>query len=373
MSAGSAVAADASVPGPRDQLTVILTLKDRATFTPRWIDYHSRVGLPWPIIVGDGAPSEQTEAQFASASGLRTNYRRYADTDLLAFYRKLRDLVAAASTPYILLSDNDDFILPQGILRCIRFLDQNPDYVSCSGIIAGMYVTDRSFSDKDRVFGGSVYGLRSIYRPIDRTEPDAEQRATALLLDYVATWYAVHRRDALLKAFTDLVERKISDIGLMELLVAAELAMQGKQKIDASYVSYLRQLNSSQGASSSGGLGEAALSPSVRCDIDAVARSIASLAPGDEQGRATRIHEAIMQYRNTLTLRKVSLSGRAGRFAARYFHILRAKVPASRSIFSWIEMNGFLAALRSNGAGNSDLASVRKELGTVWLAAGADS
>jgi len=95
MSAGSVMAATAPATGLQDQLTVILTLKGREAFTPRWIDYHSHVGLPWPVVIGDGAPSERTEAQFASASGLSTNYRRYADTDLLAFYRKLHDLVEA--------------------------------------------------------------------------------------------------------------------------------------------------------------------------------------------------------------------------------------------------------------------------------------
>jgi glycosyltransferase domain-containing protein len=369
--ADSAVSGNAPI-GSRDDLTVVLTLKGREAFTPRWIDYHKRVGLPWPVLVGDGLPSERTEAQFARAAGLRATYRRYDDSDLLAFYRKLRDLVAATSTPYVLLSDNDDFVLPQGVTRCIRFLDENPDYVSCSGEILGMYVTDDSFADKDRIYGGVVYRLKSIYKPLNRNEDDAEERVTTLLLDYVATWYAVHRRDALLKVFSDLVERKISDIALMELLVAAELAALGKHKTDSSCASYLRQLNSSQGAASTGGLFVSDLSPSVERDIAAMARSLAAIANGktDETGRVSRMRAAIMRYREGRMTAPIAFGTRIGRFVGRYLHTQRAKAPALRAKFSAYETRRLFAGLRAHGATGESIAALQREFDLVWRAVG---
>lgn len=356
---------------PRDDLTIMLTLKGRESFTPRWLDYHSRVGLPWPVIVGDGAPSDANEALFAQATALRTSYRRYDDSNLLAYYRKLHDLVAAIRTPYVMLSDNDDFVLPDGVSRSIRFLDDNPDYVSCSGAILGVYITDRSFADSDRIFGGVPYQLRPIYDTPISNDAGAEARATHLLCNFVATWYAIHRRDALLKVFSDLIECRIADVGLMELLVATELAALGRQKIDASYASYLRQLNSSQGAALSGGLLADVLSPSVERDIDAMVVSLAAVIdPGGNAELGGRLRAAIMAYRESRMTPRVSRGLRLSRFIGRYLHTLRAKVPSLRPFFSWREMRNVLAELRRHGATEASIAALQGNLDLAWHCAG---
>ena len=368
---GAARAATMTLAAPRDDLTIILTLKGREDYTPRWLDYHNRAGLPWPVIVGDGAPSDANEALFKQAPQLRANYRRYADSDLISFYRKLYDLVAAVPTPYVMLSDNDDFVLPSGVSRSIRFLDANPDYVSCSGAILGVYITDSDFAEKDRIFGGVPYKLRSIYNIPVSNETDAEARTIGLLYDYTPTWYAVHRRDALLKAFSDLVDRKISDVTVMELLVAAELAAIGRQKIDFSYASYLRQLNSSQGSGASGGLLADPLSPSVERDIDAMAASLVAVIGGKtNDDTAKRIRAAIRGYRKKGMRPRVSFGLRLDRFIGRYLHTLRAKVPGLRPLFSHFEKRKVFGDMRANGATDSSISELQDELELAWRCAG---
>jgi len=352
----------------RDDLTIVLTLKGREDFTPRWLDYHNRVGLPWPVLIGDGAPSDATAAMVARASALRTTYRRYDDRDLLAFYRKLHDLVAAVDTRYVMLCDNDDFVLPDGVARSIRFLDDNPDYVSCTGAVLGVYVTDASFADKDRVFGGERYGLRPIYDTPISTDTDAEARVTHLLHNYVPTWYAVHRRNALLKVFADLVERRISDVGLMELFVATKLAALGRQKADASFASYLRQLNSSLGAASSSGLLADVPSASVGDDIEAMLGSLAAdIANGAQESELVRrLRIALDAYRHNSRAARATAGRGFSRFMGRYVQTLRAKVPPLRPAVSWLETRKVLGGLRRNGASDASIHTLTETLDLAW-------
>ena len=222
------------------------------------------------------------------------------------------------------------------------------------------------------IYGGVPYGLRSVYKPLNRQEDDAEERATSLLLDYVATWYAVHRRDALLKAFTDMVDRTISDVALMELLVAAELAALGKQKTDSSCASYLRQLNSSQDTASSGSLFVASPSKLVKSEIVAMAQSLAALIGGrtDETALVSRMHAAILGYRESRMTAPVTLALRFYRFVGRYLHTFQAKIPAARAVFAAIEKRRLFAGLRSHGATRESIAVLRCELDLVWSAVG---
>lgn len=352
----------------RDDLTIVLTLKGREDFTPRWLDYHSRVGLPWPVLIGDGAPSDATAAMFARASALRTTYRRYDDRDLSSFYRKLHDLVAAVDTRYVMLCDNDDFVLPDGVSRSIRFLDDNPDYVSCTGAVLGVYVTDPSFADKDRIFGGERYQLRSIYDTPISNETDAEARVTHLLHNYVPTWYAVHRRDALLKVFADLVERRISDVGLMELFTATKLAALGRQKADASFASYLRQLNSSQGAGSSSGLLADVPLPAVADDVEAMLASVAAdIAEGAQDPELVRrLRGALDAYRDSSRAAQAAPGRGFNRFIGRYLHTLRAKVPPVRPVLSWLETRRVVGGLRRHGASEASIHPLTETLDLVW-------
>lgn len=349
------------------KLSVILTLKGREAFTPRWIDYHSCVGLPWRVIVGDGAPSEQTERLFLQAPRLRATYLRYDDSDLFAYYRKLRDVVAAAATPYVLLSDNDDFILPDGIARSVEFLDAHPDWVSCGGMILGVHVGNRRFSGSDCLYGGTLYSLRSIYPLQARAEDNAETRVCRLLREYVPTWYFVHRREALLKALGDVVERGISDVAIMELTVASELAALGRQKVDGSYAAYLRQMNSSQGAAAGGGFLGEALSLSIKRDVDAMTESIVALFPSvaDADGTKTRLRAEIMSYRNERIISKTSIRLVIQQWLRRYLHTARAKIPYVHRLLSAWELRAVLASMRANGAREETIHAFRSAMGFV--------
>ena len=120
-----------------DQLTIVLTLKDRSAFAHRWMRYMNDRACPYSIVIADGGEDHALESHLRDGGHyprLRYEYLRYpVDVDYSRYYSKLADVVDCVTTPYVLLADNDDFFLLDEIPAFVQFLDQHPDYVSCGG------------------------------------------------------------------------------------------------------------------------------------------------------------------------------------------------------------------------------------------------
>ena len=120
-----------------DQLTIVLTLKDRTPFTYRWMQYLNDLACPYPIVIADGGADAALESHLQQADhypNLRFTYLRYPFDDTVArYYQKFSDVISRVSTPYVLLADNDDFFQLEAAPAFLRFLDDHPAYVSCGG------------------------------------------------------------------------------------------------------------------------------------------------------------------------------------------------------------------------------------------------
>jgi glycosyltransferase domain-containing protein len=346
-----------------DRVTVLLTLKGREDFNPRWIDYHARIGLSWPVIVGDGAPNDANRALFSSPNGLKVSYLEFDDAGFPDFYRKLRDITAAATTPYVMLVDNDDFIVPAGVGLSADFLDAHADYVSAGGLVLGMYVTGPSLSMSDKIVsGGCVSGLRSIYPVVAYDGSGGLERVTSCLNRYAPTWYSLHRRKDSLAVFSALVESGISDVGVMELFVATMLAARGKQMQTASQVNYVRQLNSSSVGVNMADLMSRVFSGKLVSDTRRLSEMLADvMAPGSSNAAARaeivqKLLDALADYYRRQLL-PISEVARRRRFVKRYVHTARAKLPFVHSAGSMIELASIRRVLRQGAASDSTIAS----------------
>src|SRR5262249_33432081 len=119
-----------------NKVTILLTLKGRTQFTLRWLWHVNRTGLPFRIFVADGEPHPAISGLLEGNTAfpnLRLVYGRYNDRSYRDFYGKLVDALRRIDTPYVMLVDNDDFILPRGVLDSVAFLDAHPDYVCAGG------------------------------------------------------------------------------------------------------------------------------------------------------------------------------------------------------------------------------------------------
>ena len=121
---------------PAAHLTILLPLKDRVPFTQRWLAYAAARRLPYRILIADGG-ADGTVAQTVAESksrGLDIEYVRYPfDRTYADYYAKLADALSRVTTPFVVMADNDDLFIPDGLARAVEFLLAHPDYVACGG------------------------------------------------------------------------------------------------------------------------------------------------------------------------------------------------------------------------------------------------
>jgi glycosyltransferase domain-containing protein len=190
-----------------DQLTIVLTLKDRAAFTRRWMRYMNDIGCAFPILIADGGSDREIEARLRVPENyprLRYVYVRYpADAEYTDYYRKLADAIDRVQTPYTLLADNDDFFLLDAAGELLQFLAEHPDYVSCGGWrIVLRLLSGATLSGGD---SASRYEARVDLRPKTIAAATPIDRIRYFLgnvrrLYLWSSWYAIHRTDALAQA-----------------------------------------------------------------------------------------------------------------------------------------------------------------------------
>src|SRR5258708_8305960 len=129
-------------PGP--SIAVLLTLKDRAEFTMRWMSCLDQVRFPYRVLIADGGEDERVPRILADRSSFPNvdfEYIRYPyDRGYADYYAKIADALSRVRTPFVAMADNDDFFIVSGLEKAIRFLGDHPDHVACRGQSALFWV-----------------------------------------------------------------------------------------------------------------------------------------------------------------------------------------------------------------------------------------
>lgn len=220
-------------------LTILLPLKDRVPFTQRWLAYAD-ANLPFRILVADGGADESVAALVAErkAAGLDVEYIRYPyDFSYGDYFSKIADALARVTTPLVVMADNDDFFIPQGLARAVEFMLAHPEYVACGGQSALFWVGDASQSSHtDARYSDRVEWKCSSQFASDVSD-SAEQRLRERCRGANDVFYAVHRTDLLRSHFAAVRDCNFHDLFLMEELVMFLTAISGKTgQLDTLYI-----------------------------------------------------------------------------------------------------------------------------------------
>jgi glycosyltransferase domain-containing protein len=210
----------------------VLTLKDRAPFTERWLAYAA-TALPYRILVADGGVDPTVTATVAASRsrGLDVEYVRYPyDRSYADYYAKLADAVSRVTTPLVVMADNDDLLLADGLARAIDFLSTHPDYVACGGQCAVFWLLNGDGSSRsDGLFGDRVDWKCSSMFSTDTAET-AAARLRERCLGANDVFYAVHRTELLRRHFAAVRDCNPRDLFLVEQLVMFLTAIAGKTR-----------------------------------------------------------------------------------------------------------------------------------------------
>ena len=233
-------------------LTIILTLKDRVAFTYRWMQYMNDIRCPYIILIADGGRDSAIETNLSNYSNyphLHYKYMRYpVDKDLASYYLKLFSIVGKVTTPYVIFADNDDFFILDHFSFFIDFLNEHTDYVSCGGesilleLLKDNNIVNAPVSDK--------YLATEFNVPTSVTADSVAGRISYFFENVEDTflwwaWYNVQRTSVIKEAFSILESFHFADILAFEIHLHLTLLSAGKYKsFDLPF--YIRQSGTSQ-------------------------------------------------------------------------------------------------------------------------------
>lgn len=232
-------------------LTIVLTLKNRAEFTYRWMQYMNDVRCPYRILIADGGEEnsdiEQHLRTHKHYPNLDYEYIRYPyDATIEDYLRKLENVISRVNSEYLLNADNDDFYLLELIPDILAFLDTHKDYVGARGQLVNLALFRSGKLSKGK--DGERY--EAVANDVPSIESDSPYKRVEALCsgmktyDYYANWYSIFRTTSFQKAWKSLITLPIKEMIVMEMLTHVLMLMDGKIKV-MSFPFYIRQSSTS--------------------------------------------------------------------------------------------------------------------------------
>lgn len=365
------------------RLTIVLPLKGRPLFTLRFLWHANRARMPFRFLIADGEVrpplAEMLENSREQFPHLDIEYVRYPDdSNWSRYFEKMHDALRRVRTPYVMLADNDDFLAPAGIERCMEFLDSHPDYVCCAGGIAGfsLYAPLRAPPGK---LLGSLNRLTYSYAPDSSPEEVRSDDVRARVQSgFNCYWffYSVYRPRALELVWKEIVETGFSNFHALELYSTLRTLTLGKARQDQTVTSYFKQ--SDAGAGWHWATSEAAPSASFvyhllrsrfsadfSAMIDRLSRAVAEADGGDAGESTEQLRLFAEQFVDQIIRNHYGLTNqvrqRLRRFAPGFTEWLKTRYRPSVVL----EKRALRDRMRKNGAGPQYLAEFSAELARV--------
>jgi glycosyltransferase domain-containing protein len=336
--------------------------------------------MPFRFLIADGEVrpplAEMLENSREAFPHLDIEYIRYPDDDnWRRYFAKMHDALRRVRTPYVMLADNDDFLAPAGIERCMEFLDSRPDYVCCTGGIAGFSLYAPRSAPQGKLLG-SVNRLTSSYTPDSSPEEVRSDDVRARMQSgFHCYWffYSVYRPRALELIWKEIVEIDFSNFHALELYSTLRTLTLGKALQDQTVTSYFKQ--SDAGAGWHWATSEAAPSASFvyhllrsrfstdfSAMIERVSRAVAEADGSDAGEIAEQIRLSAEQFVDRIIRNHYGATNRVRQRLRRYAPGLRewSKTRYRPSVV--LEKRALPDRMRKNGAGADYLDEFRAEL-----------
>jgi len=270
-------------------LTILLTLWDRAAYTIRWMTYATWRDFRFKIIIADGGSGEEIPGLLSDRTRfprLDYEYIRYPyDRNYIDYLTKVLDALSRVQTPFVVLADNDDFFNPAGLREALHFLREHPDYSTCGGQYT-YFSVEAAVAKNGAIAKEQVTG----YKHRNDRRSDEEETASARLLKHAQVpreilLYNVRRPQELRIHYEAARRANLKNLFLLETFVQFLTVINGKSKrLDQFYLA--KQLNSPQSSwdsylRSNGGAFDQLLSPTWSDDftkfLDIVSASLAEI------------------------------------------------------------------------------------------------
>ena len=193
-------------------ITILLTLYNRANFTKIWLSENYCEQLNF--FVADGSRGNENGKVFDKFNKSNLTYKRFPhDEHIEMYFKKIIKSLELIKTNYVMISDNDDFINKKGINKIVNFLSKNKKYDFAGGDTIFIKSYDRKINSENKYFFiTQIYQSKELS---DTNKEDSVKNYLSKQSSYV--WYSIYRRETLLKVFNIMLRLKIFKWELIEI------------------------------------------------------------------------------------------------------------------------------------------------------------
>jgi glycosyltransferase domain-containing protein len=213
--------------------SLVVPTYNRPFFLERLLRYYAHLHFAFPLVVADSSfgPSLDENLRIVGSvkSSLTVTHQIYSPD--MNPYAKLATTLATSQSKYAAVCADDDFLVPDGIAKCLDFLEAHPDYSIAHGRSAAVLIAARSDNGLNgEIRDSSTYPQRTI------ESDDPASRLEDHLTRHTATYYSIHRRLQILANLQQADDQTV-DYRFGELLASCLSIIQGKAKcLDVLYM-----------------------------------------------------------------------------------------------------------------------------------------
>ncbi len=196
--------------------TILIPTCNRPLYLQRCLAFYQHCSQQFQIIVLDS--SNNSDSAAITSQYPHVTYHKLPYT--ISFSAKLAAGGQMASTDFVSICSDDDFIFPQGIRACVSFLTRQPDFVAAHGKYLRHIISDDGKLSFAETYRGKLPTVLD-------SDLSPAQRLIAHYGDYVPTFYATTRTD-IFRTIYQLTAESGVEFGLSEVLPSSLTVLMGK-------------------------------------------------------------------------------------------------------------------------------------------------
>ncbi len=201
-------------------LTICILTHNRYEHLKRLLRYYQDSEYSFDLIILDSSPVKSVDKELSFLLDKTGASLKYFPEDTF-FAEKLSQGLSYVDTEYAVLCADDDFLIPQGLNKAVKFLKNHKDFSSAHGIYC---------SHSSEISNGVEWGINYPFSRSNKN-PDALKRFKKFFPGNYSSYpfYAVHQTKTL-KAIWKKTNEHVSDWGWVEIFPSSMSIILGKSK-----------------------------------------------------------------------------------------------------------------------------------------------
>jgi glycosyltransferase domain-containing protein len=170
-----------------DQLTCVIPTHNRPAFLRRLLGFIEQTGQQYAIRICDSSDSVRRAENEQAIKEFSGNCRITYEHLSVGVFPKCRKTMEKITTPYTVFCADDDFLMPDAVLRCVDFLEKSASYSCAQGAMVSL-----ATAKQNKCYLLTNYSLES---------PSPIRRFKQFATNWYSTFYSVCRTPILTQVY----------------------------------------------------------------------------------------------------------------------------------------------------------------------------